>query len=225
MATRALLRAFAVVAAVELVAVALRLPALTYGAKPLLMLLLLGWVCADARGRVFAWPEPLRWLVVGMVFAWLGDVLLMADGDAWFLGGIAAFAVMQACYLVAFLRVPGYGLVRAWPVTVVPYALVWIGVNVAIWSGAEDLRVAVLAYSALAVAMALGALDLVLRVPDRLGWRIAGGAGLFVVSDALIALTAFGPLTDGSGPDTLIMATYIAAQAMIVTGFTRAVRG
>lgn len=225
MLTRALLWTFAVVAAVELVAVAFGAQPVTYVAKPLLMLVLLAWVAADARGRVGAWPASMRWLVVGMAFAWLGDVLLMADGDGWFLGGVAAFAVMQACYLVAFLRVPGHGLVRAWRLTVIPYVLVWAGINVAVWSGAGDLRLAVVAYSALAVAMALGALDLVLRVPDRLGWRVAGGAALFVVSDSLIAVTAFGPLSAGNGWDALIMTTYIAAQAMIVTGFTRAVRG
>ena len=37
----------------------------------------------------------------------------------------------------------------------------------------------------------LAGLDLVIRVPQRLGWRVAIGAGLFVASDALIALTAF----------------------------------
>ena len=39
--------------------------------------------------------------------------------------------------------------------------------------------------------MALGALDLVLRLPQALAWRVTAGALLFIVSDALIALTAF----------------------------------
>ncbi len=224
MANHALLRVYGVVGVAELAAVALDARLVTWVVKPLLVLLLLAWVVVDARGRAAPWPSSLRWLVVGLVFAWVGDVLLLVDGDLWFLGGIAAFAVMQVCYLVAFLRVPGIGLVRAWRVCVVPYALVWVGVNIAVWSDVGDLRIPVVIYSALAIAMALGALDVVLRLPRRLGWRVAGGGALFVVSDALIALTAFGPLDSGRGWDVAIMGTYIAAQAMIVTGLTRGVR-
>ena len=73
-------------------------------------------------------------------------------------------------------------------------------------------------YSAVALAMALAALDLVLRVPRNLGWRVAWGALVFVLSDALIAVTAFGPLTATPLTSALIMATYAIAQAMIVTG-------
>lgn len=225
MMSRVLLWAYAVVAVAELTATAVGSRPGVYATKPLLMLLLVAWIVSDARGRSGAWPAPLRWLTVGAGFAWLGDVFLMFDGDGWFIAGIAAFAVMQACYLVAFLRVPGNGLVRAWRIAVVPYAVVWLAINVLVWPGAGQLRIPVVVYSALAIAMALAALDLVIRVPQRLGWRVAGGAALFVVSDALIALTAFGPLASGAGWDVVVMTTYIAAQAMIITGFTRAVRG
>lgn len=220
----ALLWAYAVVGVANVVAVAGRAHPVEVVSKVLLVPLLVAWVVADARCRPFAWPAPLRWLVVGLGFAWLGDVLLLGDDDTWFLAGIGAFAAMQVCYLVAFWRVPGPGLVRAWRIAVVPYAAIWVGVNVAVWPGVGSLRIPVLAYSALLVVMALAALDLVLRVPRRLGWRVAGGAALFVVSDGLIALTAFGPLSSGPGWGAVIMATYIVAQGLITTGFTGAVR-
>lgn len=189
--------------------------------KPLLMPLLLAWLVTLA-GR--NWPVPLRWLAAGIVFAWIGDLALMGEGDTAFHVGIAAFLVMQVCYLVAFLRVPGPGLVRAWKIALLPYVLIWIGINVVISAGVGDMRIPVLVYSAVALAMAVAALDLVLRLPQRLAWRTAGGALLFVVSDALIAMTAFGPLTESAGWSAVVMATYIAAQGLIVTGFAHGVQ-
>lgn len=224
MLPRALLWAYAVVSVAEVAATLAGSRPAVYATKPLLMLLLVAWVVADARCRSFAWPGPLRLLVVGAGFAWVGDVFLMVDGDGWFVAGIAAFAVMQACYLAAFVRVPGPGLVRAWWIAAIPYVLVWLAINVLVWPGAGSLRVPVVVYSAIAIAMALAALDLVLRVPRRLGWRVARGAGLFVASDAQIALTAFGPHSASRAWDGVIMTTYVLAQAMIVTGFTRAMR-
>lgn len=186
--------------------------------KPLLMPLLLGWLVARMVGQ---WSPALTWLAVGLAFAWLGDLLLMGEGDLSFLLGIGAFAVMQACYLLAFTRVPGPGLVRAWKVALVPYVLVWVGLNAVLWPSAGALRIPVLVYSLLIVAMGVAALDLVIRVRQPYGWWVAGGAGLFVVSDAFIALTAFGPLDPSRGIGALVMTTYTLAQGLIVAGFAK----
>lgn len=185
--------------------------------KPLIIPLLMAWLLVAAWGH---WSAPLTWLGVGLVFAWAGDLFLLGEGDLSFLLGLASFLVMQVCYLVAFLRVPGPGLVRAWKVAVVPYAIAWVVLVVLVWPGAAGMRIPVLVYSGVIIAMALGALDLVLRLPQALAWRVAAGALVFVVSDALIALTSFGPLAASRGTSALIMATYVAAQGLIVTGFT-----
>lgn len=190
--------------------------------KPLLMLLLLGWLVEYGRASG-GLDTALRWLAAGLAFAWIGDVLLMGSGDAFFLGGLAAFLVMQICYIVAFTRIPGPGLVRAWRIAVIPYLAVWVVLNVLVSSGVGALRIPVLVYSAVIVLMALAALDLVIRVPSRLGWRVALGALVFVVSDAVLAMTAFGPLESSALTSTIVMSTYLVAQAMIVTGFAGAV--
>lgn len=186
--------------------------------KPLLMPLLLGWLIARMAGH---WSQPVTWLVVGLAFAWLGDLALMGEGDGWFLLGIGAFALMQACYIVAFVRVPGPGLVRAWKVALVPYALVWVGLNVVLWPSAAGMRIPVVLYSLLIVAMGVAALDLVIRVRQPYGWWVAGGAAVFIVSDALIALSAFGPLEPSPAIGALVMTTYTLGQGLIVAGFAK----
>lgn len=187
--------------------------------KALLMPLLLAWLLVRTGGHL---STPLRWLAAGLVFAWAGDLLLEGEGDLFFIGGLLAFLTMQVCFILAFTRVPGPGLVRAWKIALVPYVIAWLVLNVLVSSGVGALRVPVLVYSIVLVGMAAAALDLVIRVPQDKGWRVAIGAALFVVSDGLIALTAFGPLSSSSLASIAIMTTYILAQGLITTGFTEA---
>jgi uncharacterized membrane protein YhhN len=218
----ALLLAYAVVAAVNVAGAFTGWDVITDLTKPLLMPLLMAWLLVTVR-RDGGFDTTLRWLGAGLTFAWFGDLLLMGEGDALFMAGIAAFLLMQACYLLAMTSIPGPGLVRAWKVSLVPYVLIWVVINLLVSAGVGALRIPVLVYSAVAIAMAVAALDLVLRVPRPLGWRVAWGALVFVLSDALIAVTAFGPLSESTTMSALIMATYTVAQAMIVTGMVGSV--
>ncbi len=222
MSERRVLIAYMLVGAANVLGNAAELPTLTNLTKPLLVPLLLAWLLVTRRGKL---TNALRWLAVGLVFAWLGDLLLMFDGDLAFMAGIGAFLLMQICYITAFTRIPGPGFVRAWKLTLLPYVAIWIVVNVLVSAGVGSLRIPVLIYSAVLVAMAVAALDLVLRVPRSPGWRVAWGALFFLVSDGLIALTEFGPLSTTPTLSAVIMATYISAQLMIVTGLTECEAG
>jgi uncharacterized membrane protein YhhN len=213
----ALMVAYGVAAAVNVTGAFIDSDLLTGLTKPLLMPLLMAWLLVTVRAGG-GFDPTLRWLSAGLTFAWFGDLLLMGDGDGFFIAGIAAFLAMQACYVLAITRIRGPGLVRAWKIAVIPYALIWIAINVLVSDGVGVLRIPVLVYSGVALFMAVAALDLVLRVPRPLGWRVAWGALVFVLSDALIAVTAFGPLTESATMSALIMATYTIAQAMIITG-------
>jgi uncharacterized membrane protein YhhN len=225
MTSRVLLVLYAAIGVVNVIAELMSNTSVAHATKPMLMPLLALWLIAywRASGSATALPRALRWLLVGVGFAWFGDLFLMGSGDLFFMAGIGAFLLMQVCYIVAFTRVEGPGLVRAWKIALIPYVLVWLGINALVSSGVGSLRIPVLIYSVVLITMAVAALDLVIRVPRDKGWRVAIGAAVFVVSDAMIALTAFGPLTDSAGLSAFVMATYIVAQAMVVTGFTESV--
>ena len=188
--------------------------------KPLLIPLLVGWLISTV-GRT--WPRPLAFLGVGLVFAWAGDLLLLGEGDTFFAAGLAAFLIMQLMYIAAFRSVPGPGLVRAWPIATVPYVVVWAALLALTWSGAGALLVPVIIYGTVLVAMGVLSLDVVLRLQRPAAWRVAAGGALFIVSDGLIALTAFGPLDSSDPLSALVMATYVAAQGLIVVGLARGV--
>jgi uncharacterized membrane protein YhhN len=112
-----------------------------------------------------------------------------------------------------FGRIRGVSLVRAWKIAVIPYLIFWIVINV--WITPGDLRIPVVIYSALLVAMAVCALNISLRLYSP--WRFvpAIGAVSFMISDSLIALQEF----NGLGiSQSVIMGTYVVGQAMIVGG-------
>jgi len=180
--------------------------------KPLLMPLLLAWALTI---MIFfhmsgSWQ---MWLVVGLIFSWLGDLALMGTSEVWFMTGLGAFAIAQIAYIFMFGRIRGVSLVRAWKIAVIPYLIFWIVINV--WITPGDLRIPVVIYSALLVAMAVCALNISLRLYSP--WRFvpAIGAVSFMISDSLIALQEF----NGLGiSQSVIMGTYVVGQAMIVGG-------
>ena len=171
-------------------------------AKGFLMPTLLAWVLVALGSRA-----P-RWLVAGLAFATLGDVLL----DIWFEVGMVGFLVMHLCYIAGFLRLGAWAGLRArWPVAIA-YLLVGVGANVVLWphlgrpcrpgphlqhghphDGSTGLR---------------GGRD-----------RVGLGGALFVISDALIGVDKAGAGFPGRG--LIVLLTYLAAQYLIATGWAR----
>lgn len=160
--------------------------------KPLLMPVLM-------RGR----DRPTR---RALALSGAGDVALLGESEAAFTAGLASFLGAQLAWIAALRSRPSAGLLHRRPVLAMPYVAAWAGLNAYLWPRAGRDRVPVVAYSTVLAAMALTALDA--------GGRAAVGGGLFMASDALLALDRFGgvqlPAHDG-----WVMATYTAAQALL----------
>jgi uncharacterized membrane protein YhhN len=142
----------------------------------------------------------------------LGDVALLGRSDAAFTAGLGSFLAAQLAWVGALRGRPGGGAVAARPRLALPYLAVWAALNAVLWprAGADRLPVAV--YSAVLTAMAVAARD-----TDDL--RAAAGGGLFLASDALIALDRFGGVRLPAH-EALVMATYTTAQALLAAGGT-----
>ena len=152
-------------------------------------------------------------MVVGLIAATTGDVLLTFDSDVLFLLGMLGFLVMQICYIIGFVRLGAWKRVRArWWILVV-YAIVWVVANAVVAPAAGALAVPIAAYSLTLVAMA--------AVSAGVSTRVGIGGLLFLISDALIGLGLAG--LDFQGRGAVVMATYLVAQYLIITGWTRRV--
>ncbi|MEV0591836.1 lysoplasmalogenase [Nonomuraea cavernae] len=191
---------FGVLAVANLVSVTLGIEALEWATKPLLCLVLAVYVLREAPRH--------RLLAAGLVFAMAGDVALLVDGQVAFVVGMSAFLVMQVCYLAVFTREGAWSGLRARPWIAGTYLVVWLGAGVLLWEPLGGLRVPVLLYGLALVTMAAFGAGLN---------RVAGlGGALFAFSDLLVGLGVTG--TDFTGRSPVLMATYIAAQFLIVRG-------
>lgn len=167
---------------------------------PALALVLLALPRGD-RGP--AWP----WALGALAASWVGDSLpRVVPEDARFLAMVGGFAVAQVLWIVAFTRVDRGRSPAAWTLLLVVVAVALLAVTV---PEAGMLAPAVVVYGLLLLGVAW--------LAASHGWIGGVGGALFVLSDGLIALGAFRPdLVDWPERDLIVMATYVAAQALFV---------
>ncbi|WP_107985195.1 lysoplasmalogenase [Rhodococcus sp. OK519] len=205
---RAAWTVFALIAAAHLVARLVDAETVANVSQWFLMPALAGtvWLATSApRGRLVVL------VLIALGFSWLGDTAPdLSDGDTSFLLMVGFFLLAQITYIVAFVPYNRDGVMRRHRALVAGYAVVVVLLVAACAPGAGALLVPALVYgTALGVMAVLSA---------GLGRTAAIGGGLFLVSDGMIALGAF---ADWFGPPVegfWIMATYIAAQVLIVVG-------
>ncbi len=195
-------------AAVDWWAVARGRPGVERWAKPAVMVAL-GAVAVslDAPGSTTGW-----WVLAALALGLAGDVLLLGDSDARFLGGLAAFLVGHLAWVAAFVATGLGAPAGAWVGAAV--VLVALGAGHRIVPGAHReggpaLSVPVVLYMGVIAAMAVA------------GWAtgllvVGLGASLFVVSDTVLGLGRF----DRERPWTrvVVMVTYHLAQGLLVAG-------
>lgn len=210
-AARALLGVLAVVTVVHLVAQLSGGDVLAAATQVLLMPLLAGvlWLETDGpRGRLVSLT------LVALGLSWLGDSApKLTDGDAAFLVMIGFFLLAQVTYIVAFWPFRARSVLHVGRPLLVGYVAAVAGLVAACAVGAAGMLVPVLVYGACLGTMAVLATGV--NLPTAIG------GGLFLVSDGLIALNAFAAGFDLPGQGFWVMATYVAAQVLIVTGVLR----
>lgn len=194
---------YSVVAAADVVLAGTGRRRLRWLTKPALMPLL-----ASAEGRD---TDPL--ILAGIGFSWLGDIALLSEGEGPFAAGLVAFLAAHLSYIAALSKRRSGGIRKA-PALAASYALAWLGLNFVLWSRSGRMRWPVVIYASTLLAMALAALD----TTDR---RAATGGATFMASDGILALDVFG-VTKLPAADSLVMATYTAAQALLARGVRRA---
>lgn len=219
--TRTFTLTFLAITLLEILGDVFDIRVLHYGCKPLIMALLMLYVWQFCRAVGFV--GYIRWLLAGMVFAMLGDILLMIQEVDLFAPGLGAFLVMQICYSIAFLKsiqAGGQTITRRWLIrSSIPFALYLIIFLIVLrpaFVGKPALEV--LWWPVVIYAICLNSMGvLAVQRQELPGYnQVVLGALLFILSDSAIAVDKF--LSPFAGSTWLVMSTYAAAQYLIMVG-------
>ena len=192
--------------------------------KPALLPLLCATSMAFLLGRDVVDYRPVALLAAAQLFGFAGDVLLMPSaGFPLFASGIGAFLIGHVFYMCLFGGQSWKGLaIWQWLIAVVIMAAVVsasvkaIGIHGALLApmGVYSFALTFLIFSALAG---------VLRMPRgsrATWWILLAGTLLFTISDACLAMGAFGVITFPLR-HLLVMGTYLLAQTLLAVGGVR----
>lgn len=154
-------------------------------------------------------PRYRGLIAAGLCCSLVGDVLLLWP-DSLFVAGLAAFLAAHVCYLTAF-RLDGGERPRA--ALLAPLLGLALALLALVWDGLDGLRVPVVVYAAVIVAMWWAAIGR-WRVRRSPGASLAAlGATAFVLSDGLLAINRFwAPLPVAA---VLVLVPYYAAQFLL----------
>jgi uncharacterized membrane protein YhhN len=205
---------FALVAVAELIAVTFNIPLVQTIAKPLIMTTLMSYYFLNVSERNY-------FFLIAMAFCWLGDVLLMFQGDEiYFIGGLVAFLTGHVLYVFSYrqMREPeGLGLLGPQRIRFsFPIILAGTGLVVVLLPHLGELKIPVMIYALVLTIMVLQALFRFGFTSKRSFVLIFVGALFFMISDSALAINKFMHALPMAS--LLIMATYITAQYLIVEG-------
>lgn len=184
-----------------------------YFFKPIILPALLGYYVTKATTRS-------NTFLVALFFCWAGDVLLMFDGEMFFMLGLVAFLTGHVFYIFSFRQFAWPNSTTLLPTQKVRYAfpilLAATGLVVVLYPKLGAFKIPVIVYAVVIMLMAINALF-------RIGFTnrasfiwVFVGAILFMVSDSALAINKFH--TSFAGASIIIMLTYISAQFLIVEG-------
>ncbi|HWJ66031.1 MAG TPA: lysoplasmalogenase [Nocardioides sp.] len=196
-----------------------------FATKPLLMPLLGASLATDPRAAT----SPLRTTtLVGQAAGWGGDVLLLGEGPRAFAAGAGSFGLGHLAYISGFARHRDRGTRPPHNRAVRAVATAWATsapvLAAAAFRQERALGPTVLGYSAVLAAMVAAANHLGDDVPRDARLLTAAGAGLFMVSDSVLGARTFVVPDPPARLESVVMATYTAAQLLISEGACRAGR-
>lgn len=192
---------------------------LDYITKPIIMIsLLVHYIYAHRSGlNKFSY-----FMIAAVIFSWLGDIILMFQGQngGLFVYGLAAFLAAHLFYIPAYGRAVNpdktedskfFIRTRIGFLILVGASLIFL-----LYPNLDEMLIPVALYTIVIIVMAIAAVMRKGRTVDRSFIMVYSGALLFIMSDAMIAIDRFmHPLVQAR---LLIMSTYIAAQFLIVKG-------
>jgi uncharacterized membrane protein YhhN len=183
--------------------------------KPVIIPVLIGYLDSEVKTITKGLP---KWVLLALLFSWLGDVLLMFQGknENFFLFGLSAFLLAHVFYIIFFHKIRIREGVKPnifWLLIVVAYyagLIIWLSPYLG------DKKLPVRIYGIAISLMFMLALHMPSIKNKQAGYWMMIGALLFVISDSVLAINKFYQPFEAA--NVIIMLTYGLAQLFIVKG-------
>lgn len=169
---------------------------------------------------IFAAETKNYVLIAAVALSWLGDVILIAPGNKWFVVGGSSFLLSHFCFIAVYILKAKFSLVHVLITLVV--AVAYVGLIYLVFRALkpttpEKLYVPMILYLCCNALMNDFAFLLLLSTPCLATALTYIGAIFFFASDSLLFLTKFykKPMWRAHFP---VMVTYIIAEFLITQG-------
>ena len=159
-------------------------------------------------------------IVLALIFAWIGDVLLIKISNViCFKLGLASFLIGHICYVIAMYKFTQPFNIPVLIISILVAAVAGFFLYKKV-KPTDEMKIPVIAYETIILVMALSALQLFFAQDGSyFGIFVLAGSLCFVASDTALALVTF----QKKPFYVFCMATYIAAQLLITLGFCRVI--
>ena len=181
--------------------------------KPFILLALLGFYVLAAR-------VPSTFIILALIFSWLGDVLLMPKGVKWFTAGGIAFMISHVFFILGYLKDVNFAAIPVW--LVILLAVFFVTVVTYIFSKLKPHLPTALFYPMFLYLLINGAMNCFaifrwVSVPSAATLTTAIGAALFFISDSSLFFVRFNK-ESRMKTHFLVMLTYSIGELLIVLG-------
>ena len=181
--------------------------------KPFILLALLGFYVLAAR-------VPSTFIILALIFSWLGDVLLMPKGVKWFTAGGIAFMISHVFFILGYLKDVNFAAIPVW--LVILLAVFFVTVVTYIFSKLKPHLPKALFYPMFLYLLINGAMNCFaifrwVSVPSAATLTTAIGAALFFISDSSLFFVRFNK-ESRMKTHFLVMLTYSIGELLIVLG-------
>lgn len=180
-----------------------------YLLKPLTTIFIIGIATTVPGG------DARTLMLVALALSLAGDICLMFEGKAWFIGGLSSFLLAHLAFIPALMYGVESPSLPLWSVGLVIWGL---GFFAWLLPKTGSLKPAVLVYGAILLAMALAAIARWNVQPTDASCLALLGALLFVLSDSSLSIRKF--VGSYRGAQALILSTYWSAIGLIAYSLT-----
>lgn len=197
---------FIIASVLDIVGIIFKIPLLIYVFKPLIILSLLFLY-------VFSLHKRLKWYVIALEFSFFGDVLLLFNGELFFILGLISFLLAHILFIkivIDRIQKAKLSIVLA---ASIPFLLIFGLLMTTLKDSLNQLLIPVIIYGLVISIFGTVALIDFLKTKSKLSLLMLIGAVVFIISDATLAINKF--YSPAHLFEILVMVTYVLAQYFI----------